>query len=372
MNKKILVTGGAGFIGSHIVDLLLKKNYTVRVFDVLDPQVHPNKIQPEYLPKEVEFVQGDVTNKTALANALEGMDAVYHEAAAVGVGQSMYQIEHYVKVNTLGTAILLDLLINTRNTIRKVIVAASMSSYGEGMYVCRVCGVVRPPLRIDEQMVRGDWEPICPKCQGEINPVATNEEAKQNSNSIYAITKKDQEEMVLTVCRTYGIPAVALRYFNVYGPRQSLSNPYTGVTAIFLSRLKNGHSPVVNEDGLQTRDFISVHDIASANLLALESDAADGCVFNVGTGKPMTIKDIAKKLAKLLQVAVVPEVTNKFRKGDVRHCYADISTIQKVLGWKPQMSFEEGMTELIEWSRDQEASDKFDTALAELKAKGLV
>ncbi len=371
MIRNVLVTGGAGFIGSHIVDRLLAGGYVVRVLDNLDPQVHRTEVVPDYLPREVEFTRGDVCDREVLSKALDGVEAVYHEAAAVGVGQSMYQIEHYVKVNTLGTALLLDLLVNSKHTVKKVVVAASMSSYGEGMYRCQRCGVVRPPLRTDEQMQRGEWEPVCPLCAGPLTAMPTNEEAKQNSNSIYAITKKDQEEMVLTVCRAYGIPAVALRYFNVYGPRQSLSNPYTGVTAIFLSRLKNGHPPVVNEDGLQTRDFISVHDVADINLAVLENDAADGEVFNVGTGNPVSIKNVAETLATLLRVSIASDITHRFRKGDVRHCYADISKIQSVLGWTPKVSFEQGMQELIAWSLGQQAEDKFDQAFAELKAKGL-
>lgn len=369
--KHVLITGGAGFIGSHIVDRLIKQEYRVRVFDNFDPQVHRNRNRPSYLHHEAEFVSGDVTDKQALGQALEGMDAIFHQAAAVGVGQSMYQIEHYVNVNTLGTAILLDLLVNTKHTIKKVIVAASMSSYGEGMYECSQCGTVRPPLRTDAQMAQRKWEPVCPGCGTTLKPLPTNEDAKQNSNSIYAITKRDQEEMVLTVCRAYGIPAVALRYFNVYGPRQSLSNPYTGVTAIFLSRLKNGNPPVVNEDGLQTRDFISVHDVADANLIALEKDAVNGVALNVGTGIPLTIKYIAEELARLLAVQIAPEITQKFRKGDVRHCFADIAKTKQMLSWQPRVSFQEGMRELIAWSRNEDAEDKFDAAFEELKAKGL-
>lgn len=369
--KHVLVTGGAGFIGSHLVDRLIKEEYRVRVFDNLDSQIHKHRKRPPYLHQEAEFVSGDVTDKQALGRALEGMDAIFHEAAAVGVGQSMYQIEHYVNVNTLGTAILLDLLANTKHTIKKVIVAASMSSYGEGMYECFRCGAVRPPLRTDAHMAQRKWEPVCPGCTSTLKPLPTNEDAKQNSNSIYAITKRDQEEMVLTVCRAYGIPAVALRYFNVYGPRQSLSNPYTGVTAIFLSRLKNRRPPIVNEDGLQTRDFISVHDVVDVNLIALKEEKATGQALNVGTGYPLTIKYIAEELARLLGVPIAPEITQKFRKGDVRHCYADISKIKQTLDWQPRVSFQEGMRELIAWSRNEDAEDTFEAAFGELRLKGL-
>lgn len=369
---KILVTGGAGFIGSHLVDRLVKEGHVVRIFDNLDPQVHRGGKPPEYLNKNAEFINGDVTNRRELQDVIKGMDAIYHEASAVGVGQSMYEIEHYVKVNSLGTAILLDILANSKHTIRKVIIAASMSSYGEGVYACPSCKkMVRPQLRPDEQMAKKDWELHCPTCQHYLQPRPTDEEAKQNCNSIYAITKKDQEEMILTVCRAYGIPAVALRYFNVYGPRQSLSNPYTGVTAIFLSRLKNKRRPVIYEDGGQTRDFVSVHDIVDINVKVLTDDRADGFVFNVGNGKPLIIQSIAEILARLLGVDIAPKMTQAFRKGDVRHCYADISKAKKMLGWEPKVSFEEGMKELIAWSKNAEAIDSFEEASRELKEKGL-
>lgn len=369
---KILVTGGAGFIGSHLVDRLVKEGHMVRIFDNLDLQVHRNEKPPEYLNKDAEFIKGDVTNRKELQDAINGIDAIYHEASAVGVGQSMYEIEHYVKVNSWGTAILLDILANSKHTIRKVVVAASMSSYGEGVYACASCKkMVRPQLRSNEQMAKKDWELHCPTCHQYLQPEPTDEEEKQNCNSIYAITKKDQEEMILTVCRAYGVPAVALRYFNVYGPRQSLSNPYTGVAAIFLSRLKNNSQPIIYEDGGQTRDFVSVHDVVDLNVKILTDDRANGNVFNVGNGKPLTIKSIAETLAVLLEVDVSPIVTQTFRKGDVRHCYADMSKAKKVLGWKPSVSFKEGMKELIAWSKDTEAVDLFDEASNKLKEKGL-
>ena len=369
---RILVTGGAGFIGSHLVDRLVKEGHAVRIFDNLDPQVHRDRKPPKYLNKNAEFMKGDITNRKELGLAIKGMDIIYHEASAVGVGQSMYEIEHYVRVNSLGTAMLLDILANSKHSTRKVIIAASMSSYGEGVYACPSCKkMIRPQLRPDGQMAKKDWELHCPICQHYLQPKPTDEEAKQNCNSIYAITKKDQEEMILTVCRAYGIPAVALRYFNVYGPRQSLSNPYTGVAAIFLSRLKNNSQPIIYEDGGQTRDFISVHDVVDINLKVLTDNRADGFVFNVGNGKPLMIKSIAETLARLLDVGIVPNITETFRKGDVRHCYADMSKAKKVLAWEPSVSFEKGMRELIAWSKDTEAVDQFDLASKKLKEKGL-
>ena len=373
MKQKILVTGGAGFIGSHIIDQLLEKGHQVVVLDNLDSQVHEGSKIPDYLSKNLEFLKGDVTNKEEFDNALQDIDVVYHEASAVGVGQSMYKISHYMNANCMGTANLLDHLANKNHNIKKVIVAASMSSYGEGLYKCEKCGNVRPSLRSENDVNSGQWEPLCPYCKSQIKPVAITETAKQNCNSIYAIGKKVQEDMVLNVGQTYGIPSVVLRYFNVYGPRQSLSNPYTGVAAIFMSRIKAGNRPVVYEDGLQTRDFVSVHDIAKANVMAMEQKSANYQRFNVGSGIPLTIKSISETLAKLYgKEEIVPDVQNKFRKGDVRHCYADIRKIKSLLNWKPSITFEEGMKEYIEWSKKQESVDMFEKAAQELKEKRLI
>ena len=372
MGKKVLVTGGAGFIGSFTVDALLEKGYQVRVLDNLDPQVHPRGEIPRYLNKEVEFIQGDVRNYQQLKKTLKDMELVVHLAAAVGVGQSQYQIKHYIEVNIGGTANLLDIVVNTKNKVEKIVIAASMSSYGEGCYYCHKCGEVRPPLRTEEQLSDSRWELPCPHCQEALKPVPTPEPAERHCNSIYAMTKRDQEDMVLNIGKTYKIPVVALRYFNVYGPRQSLSNPYTGVAAIFMSRIKNDNPPVIYEDGLQTRDFVSVHDIARANLLALEAGDYHYQAFNVGSGVPRTIEEVAELLASLYQKDVAPIITNKFRKGDVRHCYADISKIKSCLGFEPKMSFAIGMKELIEWAHEVEAEDRFDQAAQELAHKGLI
>jgi len=372
MSKKILVTGGAGFIGSFLVDELVKQGNEVRILDSLDPQVHPNSRPPEYLNRRAEFIKGDVRDRDTVKKAIQDIEVVFHEAAAVGVGQSMYQIEHYVDVNTRGTAVLLDVLVNEKNSVKKFLVAASMSSYGEGAYECKNCGLVEPELRTEGQLKKKVFELMCPKCNSFLEPIPTPETKTQKSNSIYAITKKDQEEMVLQIGRTYGIPAVALRYFNVFGPRQSLSNPYTGVAAIFMSRAINNNPPVIYEDGLQTRDFVSVHDIVKANLLAMNSNSANYETFNVGSGSPITIKDIAETVIRLQGKKFKPEITGKFRKGDVRHCYADISKIKNKLEFRPSISFEEGMKEIIEWSKKTKAEDKFEEAAEELKEKGLI
>lgn len=369
--KKILVTGGAGFIGSHLVDALIDRGYKVRVLDNLYKQIHPSGKLPKYFNSKAEFIKGDVTKRADWLKALDGADAVYHFAAAVGVGQSMYEIAHYVNVNSLGTALMLDILANYKHKIKKMIVAASMSSYGEGSYCCKKCGVVKPPLRSPKQLNKRDFEVKCPICNRLVNPIATQEDAKQNSNSIYAIGKKEQEEMVLNIGQAYNIPAVAMRYFNVYGTRQSLSNPYNGVVAIFISRVKNRKPQIINEDGLQTRDFIHIKDVTSANIAALEKSSADYQVFNVGTGKPVSILEVAKVLNKLFNSDMKPIISYKVRKLDVRHCYADISKIKRLLDWSPKVSFSQGLREAIEWGKREHSVDRVDRAMQELAARGL-
>lgn len=369
--RKILVTGGAGFIGSHLVDKLISQGYKVRILDNLDPQVHQGKI-PNYLNKKAEFVKGDVTNLRDIKKAVEGIDAIYHQAAVVGVGQSMYEIERYTLNNTLGTARLLDYLANNKHSVKRILVASSMSAYGEGLYNCKTCGEIRPPLRSDEQMSKRDWELHCPNCNKILQPIGIPESEPFQCNSVYAVTKQSQEDMVMILGEAYAIPATTLRYFNVYGPRQSLSNPYTGVAAIFLSRLKNNNPPIIYEDGLQTRDFISVYDIADANVFCLENEKSFGKVFNLGAGNPITIKEIAEILAKLLGKNIKPKIAEKFRSGDVRHCSADTSLIKNSLGWSPKWDFGKGMQDLINWGEKQEAEDLFDQASKELKSKGLL
>ncbi len=369
---KVLVTGGAGFIGSHLADLLMEKGYQVRIIDNLDPQVHRGK-KPSYLNPEAEFLKIDIRDRERLKKGIAGCQAVFHLAAAVGVGQSQYQIRHYVDVNIGGTATLLDILANERHTVQKVIVAASMSSYGEGLYHCQKCGKVKPFLRSEDQLRKKEWEPLCPGCYKPLKkPLPTPEDVTLDCNSIYALTKKVQEEMTLIFGKTYRVPVVSLRLFNVYGPRQSLSNPYTGVTAIFTSRLKNDQPPVVYEDGQQSRDFISVFDVCRAFLFALEKEKANYEIFNVGCNAPIAIAQIARVLAKKLKKRIEPEITKSFRKGDVRHCFASFEKIKKKLGWKPKVSFEQGMEELVSWAAQAPAEDRFWQAQAELSAKGLV
>lgn len=370
--KHILVTGGAGFIGSHLIDHLISEGYDVRIMDNLHPQIHPTGKPPEYLNKKAEFIQGDVVNRKDWQKALVGIDAVFHFAAAVGVGQSMYQVERYVKDNCLGTAIFLDILANEKHTVKKMLVAASMSSFGEGMYRCPKCKLVQQPqLRSPKDMQEGIWEPLCRKCHVQLVAIPTDETARLQSPSVYAITKKTQEELMLTIGKSYGIPAVSLRFFNAYGPRQSLSNPYNGVAAIFLSRVKNGKPPIVNEDGLQTRDFVHIKDIVNTCQLTLENDRANYEVFNVGSGIPTTIQEVARVVFELNNSKLSPEITGKFRSFDVRHCFADVRKLERLVGWKPRIAFADGMKEVFEWSKKEMATDLVDQALSELEKRGL-
>jgi dTDP-L-rhamnose 4-epimerase len=374
MAERILVTGGAGFIGSFLVDALVERGHDVRVYDALVPQVHGAKqALPSYLNPNAEFVQGDVRDRESLAKALDGVDVVFHLAAAVGVGQSMYEIEYYTSANTLGGAVLLDLLANTKHRVRKILVASSMSIYGEGKYHCDEHGPVYPKLRPDAQLQARDWEMKCPRCGRDVSLLPTDEEKPLYPTSIYAITKRDHEEMFLSTGFAYGIPAVALRFFNTYGPRQALSNPYTGVMAIFSGRLLNRQPPVIYEDGQQSRDFIHVRDIVQGLLLAMDKPEADHQVFNLGTGVPSSISHVAEMLTRHLTGGEVqPQILNQFRAGDIRHCYADVTKAHDLLGFEPRITLQEGLGDLLAWVGEQTAQDRFAQVERELAAKALV
>lgn len=368
---RILVTGGAGFIGSHLVDALLTAGASVRVLDSLVPQVHGAAVRPRYLPPDVEFIHADVRDQAALERALAGVEVVFHQAAEVGVGQSMYAINRYVGANTGATANLLETLVNRRGKVQKLVVASSMSNYGEGAYHCAEHGAVAPQLRPPAQLAARDWEMRCPLCRAVVTPLATAESKPLRPTSIYAITKMDQELMTLAIGRAYELPVVALRYFNVYGPRQSLSNPYTGIAAIFGGRLLNGRAPLIFEDGRQLRDFIHVHDIVRANMLAMQTSAADYQVINVGTGRALSVLGVAQTLIREFGVAVAPEIVGKFRAGDIRHCYSDPRLAHDLLGFQAEVTFEAGMAELVGWMREQQAVDRLDAAASELAERGL-
>jgi dTDP-L-rhamnose 4-epimerase len=368
--KQILITGGAGFIGSHLADELLAHGYSVRVLDCLDPQVHgEGRRRPDYLDPEVELQVGDVTDKEALVKALRGVDAVYHFAAAVGVGQSMYEVAHYTRVNNLGTAVLLEALI--AQPVQRLMIASSMSLYGEGLYRNAAGETRLAGERSVEQLRNADWE-LRDADGGVLTPVPTPESKPPALASVYALSKFDQERMGLMIGRAYQIPTVALRFFNAYGPRQALSNPYTGVLAIFASRLLNNSAPKLFEDGLQQRDFVSVYDLVRGCRLALETPQAAGEVFNIGSGQPLTVRDVAARLARVLgKEEIAPEIVGKYRVGDIRHCFADISKAQQVLDYRPQVTLDQGMGELAAWLESQAAVDRVAQASAELASRGL-
>ena len=368
----MLVTGGAGFVGSHLVDALVANGHQVSVLDALVPQVHGTNANPVNLDKTVEFLRGDVCDRAIVDKALDGIEVVFHEAAEVGVGQSMYEIERYVKANDLGTAVVLEAILARQQQIKKLVVASSMSIYGEGACKCETCGVVYPQLRPSEQLIDRRWELECATCGKELTPIGTTEEKPLFPTSVYAVTKQDQEQFCLAVGRSYKIPTVALRYFNVYGTRQALSNPYTGVCAIFSSRLLNGNAPMIFEDGEQSRDFVHVSDIVQANLLALETDRADYQALNVGTGVATSVRAVCNLLAKGLGLDIEPEIVGRYREGDIRHCVSDISKARKLLGYEPKVSLEQGIPELLTWVRAQAAQDQVESATAELESRQLV
>jgi dTDP-L-rhamnose 4-epimerase len=363
MAEHILVTGGAGFIGSHLVDELLQAGHGVRVLDSLVDQVHGDSQRPEYLSADAELLAGDVRNAEVMSGALEGIDSVVHLAARVGVGQSMYEPAEYAGANTAGTGVLLEALLD--HPVRKLVAASSMSIYGEGAYE-----PVPAMERTREQLERGEWEPLGPNGE-RLEPVATPESKQPALASVYALTKYDQERLCLLYGAAYDVPAVALRFFNVYGRHQALSNPYTGVLAIFAARLLNDHAPVVYEDGGQRRDFVHVADVARACRLALEQDGADGQAVNVGSGQSTSVLEIAETLARLLGKRIEPELPGKFRAGDIRHCFADVSRAREALGFEAEVPFEQGLGELAEWLEGQAATDRFDEAAAELDRRGL-
>jgi len=370
MSRTVLITGGAGFIGSHLADELLEAGDTVKAYDSLASQVHgPDAQRPDYLDDDVELIVGDVRDERRLQRALDGVDVVVHFAAAVGVGQSMYEVARYTDVNSVGTATLLDLL--ARRPVDKLLVASSMSIYGEGIYRTPDGELVAGPERSLAQLKRGQWDLI--DAQGRpLAPVPTPEDKACTLPSVYALTKYDTERLALVVGRAYDIPTVALRFFNAYGPRQALSNPYTGVLAIFAARLLNNRPPLINEDGRQRRDFVSVHDVARACRLALETDAADGMALNVGSGRSFSVCEVAERLGAVLgRSRIAPEITGNYRAGDIRHCFADIGRARELLGYEPQVSFDAGLEELADWLDRQAAEDRVEAARAELHARGL-
>ncbi len=367
--SRVLVTGGAGFIGSHLVAALLERGDQVRVLDNLDPLAHP---EPGVVESPAELIVGDLRDRAAVDRALDGVEAVFHLGGAVGNGESMINVRRAVDVNAGGTATLLEAVLARRDSVRRLVAASSMVVYGEGSYRCAEHGDQAPPLRAKQQLRRREWEPRCPRCMRALEPVGTGEDAPLRPTSVYGITKRDQEELVLVLGRAYGLETVALRYLNVYGPGQALGNPYTGVAALFAARLLNGRRPVVFEDGGQIRDLVHVSDVVDATLRAMDAPRAPGLAINVATGRQVRVEELARRLAAELGSDLEPDITGEFRAGDIRHCFADVGRARDVLGFSAARTVEEGLPELAEWVAGRSVREWGDEAIGELRVRGLV
>jgi dTDP-L-rhamnose 4-epimerase len=377
--ERVLMTGGAGFIGSHLVDALVAVGHQVRVLDDLDPEAHgPDASWPSYLNPDAEYIRGDVRDESVFHAALKDIDVVFHYAAAVGSGISMYHIRRYIEINCVGTANLLELLCEPDVKVRKVLVASSMTAMGEGTYRCPEHDVFYPLTRPLEQLQQSEWEVKCPKCGVEAEPLAMVEDRPLLPTSIYGLTKRDQEEMCLMVGRARRVPVVAFRYFSVYGRRQSLSNPYTGVLARFATRVISNKPPLVFEDGKQLKDCVHVSDVVAVNMRALETDAGDYEVFNIGGGRAISVMEIAETMCKMAVNPFTPLLSGQYRVSDARHGWSDNSRAMACLGWAPRMSFDSGVADLMQWLNElprteiDGAVETFDRVEREAEAKGLV
>ena len=372
--KKILITGGAGFIGSHLANELIKRGYTVRGLDNLSEQVHGKNAKiPAELDERVEFILGDVRNTEDWRKALSGMDVVVHLAAETGTGQSMYEVYHYTDTNIGGTAKLIDILTNEKHSIKKVLVASSRAIYGEGAYNCLKHGIVYPEFRTEEDLEAKDFGMKCPICGESVSVVATKEDALLHPVSVYGITKQVQEELVLTLCKNLGIPALAYRFQNVYGPGQSLSNPYTGILSIFSTRIRQGKDINIFEDGQESRDFVYIDDIVAALIAGIESDRYMHESFNVGTGKMVTVETVVNELMRCYKKTVPVHISGMFRVGDIRNNYADMTKTEKLLGFRTKVDFSEGIEKFADWVCGQDMNlDGYERSLNELKERGLL
>lgn len=374
---RVLITGGAGFIGSHIALKLIEKGYEVTVLDNLLEQIHgtePEKTSPLYcsIKDKVRFIKGDVCDKEFLEKGLEDADYVIHLAAETGTGQSMYEIKRYIDINIGGTALLLDILTNTKNHVKRLVVAESRAIYGEGKYHCEKCGDVYPTERKDEDMAIGDFECHCPKCGGKLSLVATTEDSAIHPSSVYGIGKQVQGQLVHLICKNIGIESVSFRYQNVYGPGQSLTNPYTGILSIFSNRIKNHKSINIFEDGKESRDFVYIDDVVDATIAGMEVPEANGHVFNIGTGIPTDVMTVAQTLCKHYGIDVPLTVSGNYRLGDIRHNYADISLAKEILNFKPKWTFDAGIKQFTKWVNCQDLqTDNYEASLEEMKQKGL-
>ncbi|MDC3029899.1 NAD-dependent epimerase/dehydratase family protein [Flavobacteriales bacterium] len=375
--ENILISGGAGFIGSNLALKLVSLGHNIKVLDNLSPQIHTNSKENSELYQSIKgkvtFINGDVRNRKDWQKAIANSTVIVHLAAETGTGQSMYQIEKYVQVNCGGTAIMLDILANEKHTIKKVVVASSRAIYGEGKYHCESHGEIYPHEREDTQMSNGQFEPLCSICKQPLSMLATDEDSKIHPSSIYGITKSDQEQMILLTCKSLGISAIALRYQNVFGPGQSLSNPYTGILSIFSTRILNNNTINIFEDGKESRDFVFIDDVVNATVLAIQDNKLKSCSLNVGSGVSTTVQMVADSLKKLYQSDVDIKISGNYRLGDIRHNKADISKIKKLLVFSPKVSFEDGLKQFVDWVKKQEVnSDKYEESINEMKDKGLM
>jgi dTDP-L-rhamnose 4-epimerase len=373
--KNILITGGAGFIGSRLCEKLFDQGNNITVLDNLSEQIHGNG--KSFLFKKIKdkctFIKGDVRDKDDWVHAIKNQEIIIHLAAETGTGQSMYEVEKYNNVNVMGTAYMLEILANSNHNVKKIIIASSRAIYGEGKYNCETHGVQYPPQRKEEDMGKGEFNPKCNICNSTLNVVPTDEQSKIHPSSIYGINKQQQEQMVMLMGKSLSIPSVAFRYQNVYGPGQSLSNPYTGILSIFSTRILNGNNLDIYEDGEETRDFVYIEDVVDATILGIEKEEANGQIFNVGSGIATTVLDVANTLKRLYNSEINITVSGKFRLGDIRHNFADLSKSKDLLGFTPKYNFERGITEFVNWVKTQEVmEDKYEKSLQQLKNKGLI
>ena len=373
--KNILITGGAGFIGSRLCEKLFDKGYNITIIDSLSPQIHGEResLLFKKIKDKCTFIKGDVRNKEDWKKGIKGQEIIVHLAAETGTGQSMYQEEKYNEVNIMGTAHMLELLANTNHKVEKMIIASSRAIYGEGKYLCFSHGEIYPTQRNESDMKKGEFNLKCDICNSELQLIATDEKSKLHPSSIYGITKQEQEQMVMLMGESLDIPSVAFRYQNVYGPGQSLLNPYTGILSIFSTRILNGNDLDIYEDGLESRDFIYIDDVVDATILGIEKDEANGQIFNVGSGVPTTVKEVAESLKKCYNSDISISITGKYRLGDIRHNFADLTKINDILDFRPRYHFQEGLFEFVKWVETQDImEDKYEKSVKELKDKGLI
>tara|TARA_B110000196_G_scaffold318377_1_gene333650 strand:- start:28 stop:1155 length:1128 start_codon:yes stop_codon:yes gene_type:complete len=373
--KNILITGGAGFIGSRLCEKLFDKGYNITIMDNLSPQIHGDgeSLLFKKIKNKCTFIKGDVRNKEDWGEAVKEQEIIVHLAAETGTGQSMYELAKYNDVNIMGTVHMLELLANTNHKVEKMLIASSRAIYGEGKYLCSNHGETYPSQRNESDMEKGEFNPKCGVCHLELKLVATDEDSKIHPSSIYGINKQQQEQMVMLMGEALDIPSVAFRYQNVYGPGQSLSNPYTGILSIFSTRILNGNDLDIYEDGLESRDFVYIDDVVDATILGIEKDEANGQVFNVGSGVPTTVKEVADSLKRFYNSDINILISGKYRLGDIRHNYADLTKIRDVLGFSSKYDFKSGISEFVKWVKTQEVKeDKYDKSITELKQKGLI